>query len=179
MKNLLFAAACTLGIGSMLHAQEVQKSNRVDQLALGPGVGGDYGGLGANVIFYPQENIGVFGGVGYALAGVGYNAGIKLRLMTRRGVDPYLLAMYGYNAGFVVKGASEYNKLFYGPSVGAGIDVRSKKPVRTGYWSFAVLVPLRSENVENYEGYLNNKGIDFGNELLPVGISIGYHFILL
>jgi hypothetical protein len=180
MKKNLLAAVFSLCMGAMLYAQDSSSSsNRVDQFALGVGLGTDYGGIGANAIYYPIENVGVFGGVGYALAGAGYNAGVKLRWVTRRSVDPYFVAMYGYNAAFVVADANQFNKLFYGPTVGLGVDFRSKKPHKTGYWSLAVLVPIRSSEVDQYESYLkNSQGIKFENELIPVGISIGYHFIL-
>lgn len=180
MKKNLLAAVCSLLIGSALFAQDGgAASNRVDQFGLGPGLGQDYGGLGVNAIFYPQKNIGIFGGVGYALADVGYNAGIKLRWMTNGRIDPYLTAMYGYNAAIVVADAKQFNKLFYGPSFGLGIDFRSKKPHKTGYWSLAVLVPIRNSEVDAYTSYLEKyQGIQFENDLFPVGISIGYHFIL-
>jgi len=152
------------------------KQNKLNTSA-GIGLGLDYGGIGANILYYPIPKLGVFGGIGYAFAGFGYNVGAKFRIITKKEfpkIDPYLTAMYGYNAAVVVKDATEYNKLFYGPTVGAGIDFNPNSK-KMGYWSLAILVPIRDSEVDQYFDYLkNNKGITFKNELLPIAISIGY-----
>ncbi len=36
-----------------------------DVVAIGLGVGLDYGGIGVNLTVYPQKNIGLFAGIGY------------------------------------------------------------------------------------------------------------------
>jgi hypothetical protein len=148
---------------------------------IGLGFGFDYGGIGANLTVYPQKNIGIFFGGGYALAGFGYNAGIKLRLSPDRGtvVNPFFTAMYGYNAAVVITDNTDLNKLFYGTTLGAGIDIRSKKPSSKGYLSLALMVPLRSPDAQNYIDFLKNQyGATFANDLIPIGFSIGYKFIL-
>jgi hypothetical protein len=147
---------------------------------LGLGLGFDYGGIGASLLYYPQENIGLFFGGGYAIAGFGYNAGLKLRLSNKKPtvVSPFIMAMYGYNAAVAVSGNSSFDKLFYGPSFGAGIDIRSKRPSSKGYLSIALLIPVRSPDVNNYINDLQtNDGVSFSN-LPPIGISIGYRFLL-
>ncbi len=86
--------------------------------------------------------------------------------------------MYGYNAAIAVSNATEYNKLFYGPTFGFGIDYRSSKE-SIGYWSFAILVPIRSSDVDNYiDDLKTNHGATFSSSLSPIGISLGYRFIL-
>jgi hypothetical protein len=165
------------------HAQKPPADQRPDAPAdiftLGFGFGLDYGGLGVNATVYPQKNIGIFGGVGYALAGAGYNVGVKLRLLPNHGysrVRPFLEGMYGYNAAVVVSNAPQYNKLYYGPSVGAGVDIG----LRNGKTSFslAILVPIRSPDVNNYINELqNNYGVTFGN-LSPVDFSFGFKISL-
>ncbi len=50
-----------------------------DMVSIGLGIGLDHGGFGGNVTYYPVKNIGLFGGVGYAIAGVGFNVGAKFR----------------------------------------------------------------------------------------------------
>jgi hypothetical protein len=155
---------------------------RPDIVNLGLGFGFDYGGIGMNFMGYPQKNIGLFFGGGYAIAGFGYNAGVKLRLSPDRGatvVNPYFTAMYGYNAAVAISGSPQFDKLFYGPSLGVGIDIRSRKLYSKSYLSLAILVPIRNSDAQNYIDFLKNDyGASFSNSLLPIGISIGYKFIL-
>ncbi len=159
-----------------------QASSPVDQLAIGVGAGLDYGGFGGNLTFYPIKGLGLFGGVGYALAGVGFNTGVKYRYIPKKPdarVRPFALAMYGYNAAVAVLNASHHNKLFYGPTLGAGIDLLGQAQKR-GYWSFGVFVPIRKPEVKEYiEDLENNFGADFTNSLFPVTVSIGYKFIIM
>lgn len=153
----------------------------MDKLTFGLGMGLDYGGFGGNLLVYPIENIGLFGGVGYAMAGVGYNFGTKIRIISKKqsGVNFYLQGMYGYNAAIAVSGASQYNKIFYGPSFGIGIDTRYR-PMSSGYWSVGLLLPIRGTAVDDYMNDLQkNHSIEFKNKLLPVQISIGYRLNLM
>jgi hypothetical protein len=122
--------------------------------------------------------VGVFGGIGYAIAGVGVNAGVKLRIPSKKHyTDPYFLAMYGYNAAIKIKGASEYNQFYYGPSFGFGLDFRLKQ-MQKGFWTMALIVPVRKSEVNDYMDYLEGLGADFKNGLSPVMLSFGYHFFL-
>lgn len=150
-----------------------------DKAVLGLGAGLDYGGFGANLLFYPHKNFGFFIGGGYALADIGYNFGIKYRFFSDYSkAMPYFLAMYGYNTAIVVSNSSVYDKLFYGPTVGVGVDFRSK-PLKQGYWSLGLLVPIRGIEVDDYMNDLkNNHSVVFKNSLLPFGITIGYKIIL-
>ncbi len=152
-----------------------------DIVNFGPGFGFDYGGIGVNFMAYPQKNIGLFFGGGYALAGFGYNTGVKFRLSPDRStvVNPFITVMYGYNAGVVIEGNSQLNKLFYGPTLGIGLDMRSRKPYSKGYLSIALMVPIRNSDAQNYIDLLKNEyGTSFANDLIPIGISVGYKFIL-
>ena len=85
-----------------VNAQEtVPVNTKPDKLTVGLGIGYDYGDYGANVIYYPQRSIGVFGAVGYAVAGVGYNVGVKLRVLANKSttvLTPFVMGMYGYFA---------------------------------------------------------------------------------
>jgi hypothetical protein len=156
-------------------------SSNIDKTTVGIGMGLDFGGFGANLLIYPHKNIGLFAGGGYAIAGFGFNAGIKIRLVSDnpdKKVTPYALVMYGYNAAIAVSNAAQYNKLFYGPTAGIGIDYRSN-PDSRGYWSFALLIPIRSSEVDSYiDDLKENRGVEFKNDLLPIGISIGYRIII-
>ncbi len=158
-----------------------QASTPVDQISFGIGGGLDYGGFGANLSFYPIQNVGLFGGVGYAMAGAGWNAGVKLRHIPKKPdarVRPFGLAMYGYNAAIAVLNASQHDKLFYGPTLGAGIDLH-RNPMKRGYWSFAIIVPIRKAEVNEYMDILESVyNVDFQYRLFPIGASIGYRFIV-
>jgi hypothetical protein len=151
-----------------------------DMVALGVGIGQDYGGFGINLIVYPQKNIGVFAGVGLAVAGVGYNAGIKLRMIPDAHymkVSPYLTAMYGYNAAVKVMDEPEFDKLFYGPSAGGGIDLRFRG--NKSYFSFGIIVPFRDNEVDEYMDMLEQEhNINFESGLIPVTISFGFKIII-
>ncbi|MCH5597629.1 hypothetical protein [Niabella ginsengisoli] len=173
----LFYLACLCSLSFYSNAQNQIFDPKAEKFNIGFGIGHEYGGIiGGNLIFYPQKNIGLFAGGGYAFAGFGYNVGIKGRFFLKDGasVTPFVLGMYGYNAAVKVLGSSEYDKLFYGPSFGAGIDWQvgaSKK----NYLSFALIVPTKISDAQAYQDELDQNGIaDFDRELLPVGFSIGY-----
>jgi hypothetical protein len=176
----VFVTGCLLLMTIGLSAQQrVAAPPAYDKFSIGIGIGMDYGGIGGNLLFYPQRNVGIFGGVGYAIAGVGYNVGGKFRLVSEKGkgrVVPYFMAMYGYNTAIAVTNQTDLNKLFYGPTFGLGIDLRGK---RKSYWSIALVVPVRSDEVDKYiEDLKNNYGAEFKNDLLPVGFSFGYRFVI-
>jgi hypothetical protein len=168
-------------IAIQMKAQEnVSTPVQTDVLSIGLGLGQDYGGFGLNLIAYPQRNIGIFGGLGYNLAGAGYNIGLKFRLISKKPtgkVNPYAVVMYGYNAAIKVTDASQYDKVFYGPTVGVGIDLKSH-PRSKIYYSFGINVPIRGSEVDDYMNDLkNNHGVEFNNDLFPVTFSIGFKYI--
>lgn len=187
MKNLLFTGILFLIALFSVTAQTTETDTiTIEQVniydteksTLGLGIGQDYGGIGVNLTLYPQKNIGLFAGGGYAVAAMSYNVGVKLRgnLENDKGVSPYATFMYGYNAGIKVENAETLNKLFYGGTVGFGIDTKPRR--KRGYWSFALLFPLRSGEVDDYmEDIKNNHGVEFENDLLPFSFSIGYKFM--
>lgn len=145
-----------------------------DKVSLGMGMGFDYGGFGLNLDAYPQKNIGLFFGAGWALAGIGYNGGVKLRMSSTEGkVQGFVMGMYGYNAIVIVNGYVELNRFFYGPTFGIGLDVVVRAP-KTAYFSFALFVPVRGREVKDYMHYLEDfYTVEFPIGLLPVGISVG------
>ncbi len=151
-----------------------------DVVAIGLGVGLDYGGIGVNLTVYPQKNIGLFAGIGYAFVGAGYNFGAKLRIIPNERfmkVSPYVVGMYGYNTFVKVTNKSEYDKFFYGTSAGAGVDIRF--PMNKGYLSLGIIIPFRDPEVDTYMDYLEaTKGVRFESELLPFTISVGYRFVI-
>lgn len=186
MKNIKITALIfllTFQLNAQFTSQEdpFQTTWQLDQISIGIGGGLDYGGFGGNVTYYPAKSIGLFGGMGYALAGVGFNAGVKFRYVPDKPdakVHPFGLVMYGYNAAIAVLNASQHNKLFYGPTFGGGIDFH-RNPLKKGYWSFAIFVPIRNSEVNEYIEHLENDyGAEFQNGLFPIAGSIGYRFII-
>ncbi len=76
--------------------------------------------------------------------------------------------MYGYNGAIPIKNTLKSNKLFYVPTFGFGVDFKPKDKGRNGYWSLALLVPIRSSDVDQYiDDLKNNERIEFENYLLP------------
>lgn len=153
---------------------------KADKLSLGFGMGLDFGGFGGNLVVYPSENFGLFAGAGYNVVGFGFNGGLKIRFNAENAnkIKPYLLAMYGYNSVINVSNRTELNKIFYGPTVGFGFDFRYK-PNRIGYWTLALLIPIRNSEVSDYiDDLKSNYGVKFKNELSPVNISFGYRIVI-
>lgn len=152
----------------------VTESKTKDIVSLGIGGGLDYGGFGINLLFYPQHNIGLFAGAGYALIGLGYNAGIRVRAFMKD-IHPYLIGMYGYNTAIKVINATKYDKFFYGYSLGLGEDFNLSRRNTDGYLTFAIIFPLRIHEVDDYINDLkNNHNVEFNSKLFPLTISIGY-----
>lgn len=151
-----------------------------DKGSLGAGLGLDYGGIGLNFTFFPQENIGLFAAYGYAMVGLSFNAGAKYRYIPNKTatVLPYAIAMYGYNTAIKVKNWTNYNKLYYGATVGVGLEFHSKSK-SIGYWTVAMLVPIRDPKAKRYIDELkSNPNIDVKSEPWPVVFSVGYRLIL-
>ncbi|HVM90224.1 MAG TPA: hypothetical protein VMT76_18690 [Puia sp.] len=159
----------------------------LDKLSAGVGVGYEYGGVGANAIFYPIKNLGFFGGGGWYYVDPGYNFGVKLRLFTGAPsvtIIPYAEFMYGTNTYVYYKNGGSYsqfhiNKTFSNFTFGGGVDIRPGNS-KLGFLSLALYVPLRSPDVKNfknnYVGQINSSLT--ANKLYWLNASIGYKFIL-
>jgi hypothetical protein len=183
---ILFISAATVSNGqdkpaTTSNARDNPTATReYDMASFGLGFGFDYGGIGLNFVLYPQENVGIFGGVGYAIAGIGYNVGFKFRLAPEKSFTPFVMIMFGYNTAISVSGGfnstfnGNQNKFFYGPTAGIGFDLGKHK--KNGYFSLALTIPFRGSDVDNYITQLRNSGATFSNSLSSVGISLGYHF---
>lgn len=157
-------------INTHLNAQKKDSTLMPYDASLAIGAGLDYGGFGINFSIYPQKNVGIFGGAGYALAGLGWNAGLKARLSSKKSnPTPFVVAMYGYNAAVYGKYVSSLDELFYGYSLGFGIDIRFKKSGHSRL-SLELLIPIRSPEVQDY---INSVG---AKNLLPFTFSIGIGF---
>ena len=169
-----------VGGGVSFYINDAQKIKDDDDptpwtTAFGLGVGFDYGGFGMNVLTYPRDYVGIFGSLGYALAGVGYNAGFKIRTkpITSSELNVFFIGMYGYNAAIAVTDKNNFSKIFYGPTIGTGIDFGRGTH---GNWSLALLIPIRSDDVDQYMNQLRANGFNITSPLIPIAISAGYHF---
>jgi hypothetical protein len=145
-----------------------------EKVSVGLGVGIDLGGVGTNLIIYPQHPIGLFAGVGYTFVGVGANAGMKIRMTSADAwpkVIPYGLAMYGYNSVIIVRNNSRLNEQFSGVTIGVGLDIRPA-PARRSFISLALLVPFRN----NYEidSYIDQNNINLDRNFLPIAFSFAF-----
>ena len=190
-KILLLTAALFFSV--LVKAQDIQTmdplvpippqdSIKLDKFAAGIGVGYEFGGIGANLIYYPQRNIGIFGGAGYTLVGFGYNAGVKIRYAeTDKAlmVDPFIMAMYGYNNTLRYDRNTKFNQTYYNVTLGGGVDFRPGKS-KLGYFSLTIYVPFRNPDAKNYnENYVQwFYPTNLSNKQYPLSASIGYRFLI-
>lgn len=148
-----------------------------NQVYLGPGIGLDYGGVGAKLEYLPIKNIGIFGGVGYNLLSVGWNVGATYKIMPDKKVSLNPMVFYGYNGGSKVDGVSEYDMTSYGVTVGLNVDIKMGKDGNK--LSAGLFVPFRSEKfIDNYDAIKNDYRVSIQNELLPITVGVGYNFKL-
>jgi hypothetical protein len=153
------------------------KDEPADLFTVGLGLGQDLGGIGANLTYYATNRLGFQGGLGYALAGMGYNAGIKYRFLKGETLSKrtfYLVGMYGYNAAIKVNNNASLNKVFFGPSFGLGFDSKALGASHT-YWSFGCLIPFRGDDLQNY---IDDNNINLSNDFYPITLSISYKMII-
>jgi hypothetical protein len=142
---------------------------------IGIGLGIDYGGIGGKLTFRPTPYVGLFGALGYNIVGAGYNVGAIVRILPEAKVCPYVSFMYGYNATIIIEGMSSENKIYYGTSLGGGIELQKKN---NRFWNFGFVIPFRSQEYnDDIDALKNNSSIEL-TEPLPFQISVGYHFVL-
>ncbi len=157
---------------------DFEDESNIGNLHLGIGIGLDYGGIGGRLTFIPgdasKSSVGIFVATGFALNGLGFNAGLNLRIGQQRMV-PTISAMYGYNGVIKVIGASQYDKTYYGPSVAIGFENKSRNS-DDNYIHLELVIPFRSADFHNdIKALQNNPSIEISAPS-PVLISIGYHF---
>ncbi|MEO8591186.1 MAG: hypothetical protein ABI432_17540 [Flavobacteriales bacterium] len=134
------------------------------KLFLGLGFGFDHGGMGLRLDGRISPYFGVFGGVGATFSAIGVNGGVQARILPNSQWCPYVTAMYGFNGESTTV---EEEKLFYGPTFGAGVEKRS----RTGpnFFHFGLLIPVHSAEAREV-----SDNADF--PLWPILPTFGWHF---
>ena len=141
----------------------------------GLGLGIDYGGFGTRFTVLPDKHVMLFIALGYNLNDLGVNAGGGYLITPDKKFCPYFIGMYGYNAVIVIENASRYNKTYYGPSFGFGMEFI--KRFGNNFWNIELLAPLRSTHYEDdLRNIKNNPQIRLDSEPPPFAFSVGYHF---
>lgn len=153
---------------------QLYDEDETSRVNIGLGIGQGYGGLGARLSLLPAKFVSIFGGVGYNLHKAGFNIGGSFKLLPDKRVTPTLIGMYGYNAVIVVFGKEEYNKTYYGPSFGAGLELHLKS--RQDFFNFELIIPVRSQQYrDDLDKVQNDPDVQLGTPL-PFTIGFGYHF---
>lgn len=178
MKSIKLTIILSLLLCCGLHsasAQRYRNDERERNVFFGIGTGLDFGGLGFKVEAVPIPYLGIFAGAGFNFKGLGFNGGLSFKALPKKKLSPTIQAMYGYNAVIVVAGASEYNKTYYGPSAGVGLDWKVGRAPNKLF--FGVYYPFRSDQYQkDFDKLKNNPSVKFDSEPLPITISIGFHF---
>ena len=158
-----------------------ESENEFQSLAdIGVGIGLNYGGfMGFQLQYIPLKHLSIIGSAGYYLVGFGWQLGINGYLMPKvpsKSFRVYGTAMYGTNAAIVVENYDKYNKIYMGPTVGMGFEIRFGKSKRNGL-NCDLLFPIRSsEFQDDMTTIKNDPFITDITEPLPFTIAIGYHF---
>jgi hypothetical protein len=83
--------------------------------------------------------------------------------------------MYGYNGVIKVENASMYDKIYYGPSLSAGVEIHFKR--KPNYLNVELVVPFRSQAFhDDWDKVKQLSNITIQADPLPVAVSVGYHF---
>jgi len=159
------------------YSQSRNSDVKAHHFDFGLGAGYEYGGVGFQASYAPIPYASVFAGVGFN-GGLGYNFGAVWHILpktTRYMFRPYIEVMYGYNLVFVYtdESFSTYDvEQYYGPSAGAGCEVRFGKKKRHGVDLCAFRYAFWTSKARDV---YNNASSDMKPPMGPIGFSIGYH----
>lgn len=161
---------------SVYASEHIHPISKQGQVSFGIGAGFPYGGLlGVRVGFNVADRLHSFAGVGHFLVGAGFNIGLQYDFAMVSRTSFYVSGMAGSNAATYVEGASQYNKVFYGPSFGTGLKVSGHKNA-ANFWQFGFLVPIRSAAFrEMIDDIKKDPNVDFVMEAWPVAFTVGYN----
>lgn len=181
MKKIVVAATAILSMSILpASAQKNRDPHSPSKLYLGAGTGQVYGGLiGLNFSFEPVKGLGVMAGGGYFLAGLGYNGGVYYRFLADKKVNPLVYGLFGTNAAIKVVGTNEYDKLYIGPSFGAGTIFKVGRGGKNRLF-LGVHYMLRSKDFDRDIEIVNDDPrVDGLTRPLPVSFNFGFHFPLV
>lgn len=147
---------------------------RKPTVSVGFGAGLDYGGFGLRANYTPIKYAGIFASAGYNIVGLGYNLGVAIKTLPNSRVCPYLTAMYGYNAFIAITGITGYDKTYYGPTAGLGLEIWN--PKRINYFNIEFLYPFHSQEFHDDLNAIKRNPLIKLNKTPPnFAFSIGYH----
>lgn len=174
-----FALIIVFFYSQLAFSQFVLPEERVQEdhssVNFGFGLGLDYGGLGAKVSVLPIKQLALFAGLGYNFHKAGVNFGVTGRIPRDGRVVPVFTGMYGYNGVIVIQGASQFNKTYYGPTFGGGVEIHSNR--REDFVNLQLFVPIRSQAFyDDWEAIKNNPAFVINTSPLPIAFCVGYHF---
>ncbi|MCX6277038.1 MAG: hypothetical protein NT004_02945 [Bacteroidetes bacterium] len=146
---------------------------------LGVGFGLDYGGLiGIKIAYLPIPYVSVFASGGYYLFGFGWNVGATWHILpstSRYTLRPNIKLMYGVNGGTMVASADQYNKMFYGVTPGAGLEIMFGKRKKNGI-DFDLNFPIHGKDFfDQIDAMKADNNLSDVQTPLPVAFSLGYH----
>lgn len=177
IRNYLFLFAFQVLVSLNVYSQDNRPKidYYTNESNLGVGVGIDYGGIGFRYTFSPEKHLGLFAAAGYNFVGLGYNVGGQYRFNPGNKFCFYFIMMYGYNAAIKVINVSRYDKIYYGPSTGAGFELHLNR--RWSFFNFELLYMHRSREFnDTYNRIIGNSSTSSLPGNIPLGISAGFHF---
>lgn len=179
MKRKLFAFIfiLTFTVNASL-AQDTNVSSLQGEKSYGIGYGLPYGGIGLKVGYNLIDGLNAFAGVGYQTGSIGYNIGVAKDFIPNGVVQPYVSAMFGSNAAIRLIGTSYDERVFLGPSVGAGVKINAlAHSYRGNYLEIGAIYAFTSVTYqEEFESIKNSSYANKLNEPWPVLVVIGYNF---
>ncbi len=141
---------------------------------LGPGLGINYGGIGVQLNYMPVKALRFSAGYGTNLLDMAYSLGLNYRILADKRICPTASYYYGFNGYIKQDEKPEFNKTYYGSSLGAGVEVWNKR--RTNFLHFQIIIPIRTMAFTNELAELNKISKDTQYKVFPILLSIGYHF---
>lgn len=175
--GIFWAGTGAFSQDNIVQPQSVMPEPAFQRAFFGIGLGMDYGGLGFKAEFIPVKYVGIFAGAGYNIARIGVNAGVSVKALPDSRLTPTVIGMYGYNAVIVVQGDADRTRIYYGPTIGIGGELKVGRRHNKLY--AAVLRPFRNKAFDtDYEAVKNDPSIDMKQGINPVTFSFGFNFAL-